>query len=337
MDPTDRRVMHPVGSDRAHSSGMRDGSPVVLECRGLRKRFGDVAAVSDVGFVVRAGETYGLLGPNGAGKTTTISMICGLLAADDGDVFVDGQQLLTRSVSAKAAIGYVPQELAIYVDMSARENLRFFAELYGMRRGEARARVDEILEVIGLRERADDRAGEYSGGMQRRLNIGVGLLNRPRLLVLDEPTVGVDPQSRNAILEAVEQLSVQGMAVLYTTHYMEEAERLCDRIGIVDGGELKAEGSNRELVALVGEHDRVTLAGTGDLAAGVVAAQPLAPVFAAGITNGVLELVVDDARRLLPELLATVASAGVAVSSVEVHEPNLETVFLHLTGKALRD
>ncbi len=316
---------------------MSDAARAVLECRGLRKRFGDLLAVSDVGFVVGAGETYGLLGPNGAGKTTTISMICGLLAADDGDVVVDGHPLTTRSVAAKAAIGYVPQELAIYLDMSARENLRFFAELYGLRRADARTRVEEIIEVIGLGDRAEDRAAEYSGGMQRRLNIGIGLLHRPRLLILDEPTVGVDPQSRNSILEAVEQLSGEGMAVLYTTHYMEEAERLCDRIGIVDAGEMKAEGSHRELVALVGEHDRVTLAGTGDLAAGAAAARPLSSVRSATVAGGVIELVVDDARGLLPELLATVAAAGVAVSSVEVQEPNLEAVFLHLTGKALRD
>jgi ABC-2 type transport system ATP-binding protein len=326
-----------VSSRQAELGGAIDGSHAVLECRGLRKRFGELVAVSGVGFVVDRGETYGLLGPNGAGKTTIISMVCGLLAADEGEVFVGGQRLSTRSVAARAAIGYVPQELAIYPDLSARENLRFFADLYGLTRQDARARVDEILEVIGLRERAADRAGEYSGGMQRRLNIGIGLLHRPRLLVLDEPTVGVDPQSRNAILEAVERLSGEGMAVLYTTHYMEEAERLCDRIGIVDAGELRAEGTRRELVALVGEHDRVTLAGSGDLGAGVVAARALASVLVVSSGDGGIELVVDDARRLLPELLAAVADVGVAVSSVEVQEPNLEAVFLHLTGKALRD
>ncbi|HEY4897915.1 MAG TPA: ABC transporter ATP-binding protein, partial [Solirubrobacteraceae bacterium] len=273
----------------------------------------------------------------GAGKTTTISMICGLLASDKGDVVVDGIALSTRSVHARAAIGYVPQELAIYPDLSARENLLFFAALYGLHRADARARTEEILDVIGLRERAEDRSGEYSGGMQRRLNIGIGLLHRPRLLVLDEPTVGVDPQSRNAILESVEKLSAEGMAVLYTTHYMEEAERLCDRIGIIDAGRLCAEGTRRELVALVGEHDRVTLTGSGDLAAGAHAARAIAAVRSAGAADGVLELVVDEARGVLPELLTAVASAGVAVAAVEVHEPNLEAVFLHLTGKALRN
>jgi ABC-2 type transport system ATP-binding protein len=309
----------------------------ILECRDLRKRFGDLVAVNGVGFDVAEGETYGLLGPNGAGKTTTISMVCGLLERDGGEVTVAGRPMTTRSVAAKAEIGYVPQELAIYPDLTGRENLRFFARLYGAPSRATRTRVDEVLDVIGLRERADDLAKEYSGGMQRRLNIGIGLLHRPRLLVLDEPTVGVDPQSRNAILESVERLGDEGIAVLYTTHYMEEAERLCDRIGIIDAGELKAEGTRRELVALVGQRDRVALSGTGELAAAAAATGELPAVHAASVGDGGLELVVDGARSLLPELLATAAAAGVRVESVEVREPNLEAVFLHLTGKALRD
>jgi ABC-2 type transport system ATP-binding protein len=308
-----------------------------LECRGLCKRFGEREAVRNVSFHVEAGETYGLLGPNGAGKTTTISIICGLLEADAGDVTVAGEPLTTRSVRAKAAIGYVPQELAIYPDLNGRENLRFFARLYGLGSSEANARVDEVLDVIGLSDRARDQAKTYSGGMQRRLNIGIGLLHRPRLLVLDEPTVGVDPQSRNAILESVEQLSAEGMAVLYTTHYMEEAERLCDRIGIVDLGELKAEGTRTELVSLVGEHDRVELEGAGDLEAAAAACRALDAVETASVRDGRLELLVENARSILPQLLQAAASAGVAVKSVEVDEPNLEAVFLHLTGKALRD
>jgi ABC-2 type transport system ATP-binding protein len=182
----------------------------VLECRGLRKRFGELEAVRGISLDIAPGETYGLLGPNGAGKTTTISMVCGLLEPDAGEVLVAGRALTTRSVEAKGAIGYVPQELAIYPDLSARENLRFFARLYGMARAEASDRVDRVLAVIGLEGRADERTKNYSGGMQRRLNIGIGLLHRPRLLILDEPTVGVDPQSRNAILESVERLAARG-------------------------------------------------------------------------------------------------------------------------------
>ncbi|HXH95814.1 MAG TPA: ABC transporter ATP-binding protein [Gaiellaceae bacterium] len=309
----------------------------MLACTELRKRFGRVEAVRGVSFQVAEGETYGLLGPNGAGKTTTISMVCGLLEPDAGTILVAGQPLTTRSVDAKAAIGYVPQELAVYPDLNARENLRFFARLYGLPSADAASRVEEVLDVIGLTDRAGDLAKTYSGGMQRRLNIGIGLLHRPRLLILDEPTVGVDPQSRNAILESVEQLSAEGMAVLYTTHYMEEAERLCDRIGIIDLGELKAEGTRAELVSLVGQHDRVRFDGDGELEAGAAAARGLGAVQAASVQDGGIQLLVEDARSLLPELLQTVVAAGVAVKGVEVDEPNLEAVFLHLTGKALRD
>ena len=312
-------------------------SDLVLECRDLHKRFGTTVAVEGVSLQVSAGETYGLLGPNGAGKTTTISMICGLLEADAGEVVVAGQRLTTRSVEAKAAIGYVPQELAIYPDLTARENLRFFAQLYGMAPGRSRARVAEVLDVIGLADRADDQARTYSGGMQRRLNIGIGLLHRPRLLILDEPTVGVDPQSRNAILESVEHLSSEGMAVLYTTHYMEEAERLCDRIGIVDLGQVKAEGTRAELVALVGQHDRVVIEASGGLERAADAMASLPGVVAASAADGSLALIVDDARTLLPELLRAATDAGAAVRGVDVDQPDLEAVFLHLTGRALRD
>jgi ABC-2 type transport system ATP-binding protein len=310
---------------------------LVLSCNGLRKRFGEIQAVNGISFGVAPGETYGLLGPNGAGKTTTISMLCGLLEPDGGTVEIAGVPLTTRSVEAKAAIGYVPQELAIYPDLSAAENLRFFARLYGLAPAVSRERVAEVLDVIGLTERGDDLAHTYSGGMKRRLNIGIGLLHRPRLLVLDEPTVGVDPQSRNAILESVERLAAEGMAVLYTTHYMEEAERLCDRIGIVDRGELKAEGTRAELVALVGQHDRVQVDGTGDLDAAARAAAALASVEAATVRDGGIELIVDHAGAVLVELLATIAAAGVDVKAVEIDEPDLEAVFLHLTGRALRD
>jgi ABC-2 type transport system ATP-binding protein len=312
-------------------------SAPVLECRDLRKTFGDLVAVSGVGFQIAPGETYGLLGPNGAGKTTTISMIAGLLERDGGEVLVEGAPLTTTSVKAKSAIGYVPQDLAIYPDLSGRENLRFFARLYGLTGEELAARVNDVLEIVGLADRGGDPAKEYSGGMKRRLNIGIGLLHRPRLLILDEPTVGVDPQSRNAILESVDQLSGEGMAVLYTTHYMEEAERLCDRVGIIDLGELKAEGTRRELVSLVGQRDQVALALAGNVGAAAEACRALPAVHDANTKDELLELVVDEARKTLPAILETVGDAGASIRSVEVIEPNLEAVFLHLTGKALRD
>ena len=309
----------------------------VLECRGLRRSFGKLVAVDGVGFHIDPGETYGLLGPNGAGKTTTISMIAGLLERDAGEVTVAGEAMTTHSVRAKSALGYVPQDLAIYPDLSGRENLMFFARLYGMPTAEARRRSDEVLALTGLTDRAGDQTKQYSGGMKRRLNIGIGLLHRPRLLILDEPTVGVDPQSRNAILESVEGLSGAGMAVLYTTHYMEEAERLCDRIGIIDHGKLIAEGTRAELVSMVGEGDQVRLAATGNLAGAAAGLAARSWVRQAKALDGSIDLVVDKARSELPAILTDVATAGATVRSVEVTEPDLEAVFLHLTGRALRD
>jgi ABC-2 type transport system ATP-binding protein len=313
------------------------GNGRILECEGLKKSYGDRVAVDGVGFVIARGETYGLLGPNGAGKTTTISMICGLLTRDAGAVIVDGKPMDTNSVDAKAAIGYVPQDLAIYPDLTGRENLNFFGQLYAIPRTDLKRRVEEILEVIGLADRANDVTDDYSGGMKRRLNIGIGLLHRPRLLVLDEPTVGVDPQSRNAILSSVEELSSAGMAVLYTTHYMEEAERLCDRVGVIDEGRIRAEGTRRELVSLVGQRDRVSLTATGNLAAAADAAAGLDAVHEATRGEEGINLIVTNARAVLPRILETATRAGATVSAVEVVEPDLEAVFLHLTGKALRD
>lgn len=313
------------------------GALNVLECEGLAKSFDDLVAVDDVGFHIAAGETYGLLGPNGAGKTTSISMIAGILQSDAGQVTVGGKEITTRSIDGKQDIGYVPQDIAIYPDLTARENLRFFGKLYGIPKDKLDGRIDEVLEVIGLSDRGDDRTDEYSGGMKRRLNIGIGLLHEPSLLILDEPTVGVDPQSRNAILESVERLGRSGTAVLYTTHYMEEAERLCDRVAIIDGGKIRAEGTRRELVELIGQLDTINLGVVGSAqrlmeALGVV--EEIEKITAA---EGSIEILVEGASGLLPRILDVAQKSGVSVSGVEVVEPNLESVFLHLTGKALRD
>jgi ABC-2 type transport system ATP-binding protein len=309
----------------------------ILTAKSLVKHFDDLTAVDNVSFTIDQGETFGLLGPNGAGKTTSISMIAGLLEPDSGTVDVDGHAITTRKPEGKGSIGLVPQDLAIYPDLTAAENLRFFGRLYGMAAGDLARRIDEVLDVIGLADRKDDLVKEYSGGMKRRLNIGIGLLHKPRLLILDEPTVGVDPQSRNAILESVESLSAGGMAVLYTTHYMEEAERLCDRVAIIDEGKVQAEGTRRELVELVGQKDRVTVDGSGDLIGAADAVRAIAGVSEASATDHALHILADDASSILPQLLTCVTSSGGSISGVEVVEPNLEAVFLHLTGKALRD
>ncbi len=309
----------------------------VLEATGLRKSFGDIHAVRGVTFHIGSGETYGLLGPNGAGKTTSISMVSGLLQRDGGEVLLDGQSMTTTTLAPKQDIGLVPQDLAIYPDLTARENLKFFGHLYSMPKAELAKRVDEVLEVVGLADRANDRASEYSGGMKRRLNIGIGLLHHPKLLVLDEPTVGVDPQSRNAILESVEHLSSEGMAVLYTTHYMEEAERLCDRVGIIDEGEIKAEGTRRELIELIGRQDLIRVSASGVDESALDELRRLRGVHSVSPSDGTLEMLVADAGAVLPEAMRVLGSQHAGVTAVSVEEPDLEAVFLHLTGKALRD
>ncbi len=318
----------------------------VLMCSGLVKRFDELTAVDDVGFAIAAGETYGLLGPNGAGKTTTISMVCGLLARDAGEVMVAGRPIGPGATDAKAAIGLVPQDIALYPDLSARENLRFFGKLQGMSGKVLDARIGEVLEVVGLADRSKGRIDTYSGGMKRRANIAVGLLHEPRLLVLDEPTVGVDPQSRNAILESVAELGGRGLAVLYTTHYMEEAERLCDRIGIIDAGRIVAEGTREELVASIGQVSTIRLAAKVDEtvvdADGVFGqwlerARELPAVDAVRLVDHSLELDTADGPRLIAPAVEAAEGLPLSVTTVAVSEPDLETVFLRLTGKALRD
>jgi ABC-2 type transport system ATP-binding protein len=305
----------------------------MLRCEGLRKGYGDRQAVKGVSFTIAEGECYGLLGPNGAGKTTTISMLCGLAIPDAGEVTVDGFQ--GGTLEAKAAVGYVPQDLALYPDLSAVENLTFFGQLYGLGGKELQGRIGETLDLVGLADRGKDRIGTYSGGMKRRANMAAGLLHHPKLLVLDEPTVGVDPQSRNSILETVGKL---GIAVLYTTHYMEEAARLCDRIGIIDDGQLVAEGTAEVLIATHGGKDKVHLSCDSDSFSELSAAcLGLDNVHDVHENEGSLELTTDHGPAVLSAVVAVASRHGVDLTGVEVRAPNLEDVFLTLTGKELRD
>jgi ABC-2 type transport system ATP-binding protein len=309
----------------------------VLACRGLRKTFDDRVAVDGVGFQIASGECYGLLGPNGAGKTTTISMICGLLDRDAGEVTIAGQALTTASVALRGEIGFVPQEIALYPDLSAAENLRLFGRLYGLAGERLQARIDACLDLVGLTDRAGDRVEDYSGGMKRRANLAAGLLHEPSLLVLDEPTVGVDPQSRHALLETVADLRAAGRAVLYTTHYMEEAERLCDRIGIIDQGRLVVEGTRHELVGQIGGQQRLQVTAIGDVQALAAACRRLPGIDEASVVDGGVHLLASETGHLLRGVIDAADAIGVEVTSVERDEPDLEAVFLHLTGRALRD
>lgn len=312
-------------------------SEPVLQVRDLVRSFGSHRAVDGVSFSISHGQTYGLLGPNGAGKTTTISMIAGLLTPDSGTVSVLGEPL---TGSRKSLIGLVPQDIALYPDLSALENLQFFGKLQNLSGSPLKNRIAEVLDVVGLAERAKDRIETYSGGMKRRANIAVGLLHEPSLLILDEPTVGVDPQSRNSILEAVEELGGAGMAVLYTTHYMEEAERLCDRIGIIDSGRLMVEGTREELIEQLGEQTTVTLRFSGGreaVASWAETLRSLPAVSAVQEDAGSLQIVASDGPGLIAPAVQSAQQGGVEVTGVDVREPDLEAVFLHLTGKALRD
>src|SRR5512139_3031064 len=232
---------------------------LAIEVLDLRKSFGENQAVQGVSFEVKQGEIFSLLGPNGAGKTTTISMLSCLLRPDAGDARIMGHSIGTDAMGVKSVLGVVPQEIALYEDLTARENLTFWGKMYGLRGSALKSRVAEVLEVIGLVDRANERVGKYSGGMKRRVNIGVALLHRPKVIYMDEPTVGIDPQSRRNILDSVVALKQQGMTVLYTTHYMEEAEELSDHIAIMDHGKIIACGTNEELVKLVGEQTRINL------------------------------------------------------------------------------
>lgn len=311
----------------------------ILRAENLSKSFGEVQAVRGVSFEIRRGEIFSLLGPNGAGKTTTISMLSCLIEPAGGDAWVDGHSIRTEAQAVKQVIGVVPQEIALYQTLSARENLLFWGRMYGMGGKQLQARMDEVLETVGLADRAGDRIETFSGGMKRRINIAVGLLHRPKLVFMDEPTVGIDPQSRRNILDMVKQLNAQGMTVLYTTHYMEEAQELSDRIGIIDHGELIALGTQEELERLVGQEDVVELTigameATDELLAALGQVQGVREVSAA---NGTVRLLTADGNALLADVIAISNQHGAHISGVSVQEPNLEAVFLHLTGRALRD
>ena len=308
-----------------------------IEVKNLKKSFGDLQAVTDASFNAESGEVLSLLGPNGAGKSTTISMLSGLLAPNDGDAFIMGHSVTKETEAAKASLGVVPQDIALYPDLSARENLIFWGKMYGLRGAALKQRVDEVLEIIGLADRQKDFVSKFSGGMKRRVNIGAALLHKPAVIIMDEPTVGIDPQSRRHILDNVKELNRQGMTVLYTTHYMEEAAELSNHIAIMDKGRVIAYGTHDELIKMVGEETRidVTLNTEGEKV--LAAWRATEGVSKIDSLDGKVTALVDDSNRVLPRLFEAASKVNVRITSVDIQEPNLETVFLHLTGRALRD
>lgn len=308
-----------------------------IEVKNIKKSFGSFQAVQGVDFVVQQGEILSLLGPNGAGKSTTISMLSGLIAPSDGNAFIMGYSITSQPKLAKEKLGVVPQDIALYPDLSARENLLFWGKMYDLRGSELKQRVDEVLEMIDLTERQKDRVGKFSGGMKRRVNIAAALMHKPDVIIMDEPTVGIDPQSRRHILDNVKKLNRQGMTVLYTTHYMEEAAELSDHIAIMDTGKIIAFGKHDELVKMVGEQTRIDLTFNAEVEAIIPAWKEIEGVSGIDASDGKVTALVDDSNRALPRLLEVAAQGGVRILSVDFKEPNLESVFLHLTGRALRD
>jgi ABC-2 type transport system ATP-binding protein len=308
-----------------------------IEVENLHKSYGSTKAVQGVSFKVEQGEIFSLLGPNGAGKTTTISMLSTLLQPDQGELSIMGHSLKTDAMQAKAELGVVPQEIALYEDLSAQENLSFWGKMYGLRGAQLKKRTAEVLETIGLTDRRNDRVGKFSGGMKRRVNIGVALLHKPKVLYMDEPTVGIDPQSRRHILDSIKQLNRDGMTVLYTTHYMEEAEELSNRIAIMDSGKVIASGTQAELVKIVGQYDRIIVEVSGSGSRLVESWQKVPGVKQVDAENGSINLLVENSNQVLPRLFESAGENGMRINAIDVQEPNLEAVFLHLTGKALRD
>ncbi len=313
-----------------------NGQPAI-RAQNLHKKFGEVNAVRGVSFEVEAGKIYSFLGPNGAGKSTTISMLACLLQPSQGDAFIDGHSILHDQQGVKEVLGVVPQDIALYPDLSARENLEFWGKMYGLRGAQLRERVDEVLEIIGLTDRQKGRVSTFSGGMKRRVNIGAALAHRPKVIIMDEPTVGIDPQSRRNILDNVKELNRKGMTVLYTTHYMEEAQELSDQIAIMDQGRVIACGTHEELVKIVGEMDRIELTLASESPQLVETWKKTPGVHSLSPQDGQVTLLVEDSNLVLPQLFDATSQAKVRITSVNIFEPNLEAVFLHLTGKALRD
>jgi ABC-2 type transport system ATP-binding protein len=311
----------------------------ILEVQNLVKKYGELTAVKGISFDIQEGEIFSLLGPNGAGKTTTISVLSTLYAPTGGDATIGGHSVSKEAMAVRNLIGVVPQELALYDDLSARENLRFWGRMYGLSGRALRVRVGEVLDQIGLTDRAKERVRAYSGGMKRRVNIGVGLLHKPKLLFMDEPTVGIDPQSRRAILDSVKDLNKQDMTVLYTTHYMEEAQELSDRVGIIDHGELIALGTQAELTRQVGENDTLVLhIDEGQDGSPLVdAVRAVSGVLRADMTDHTVAVIAPEAEEIMAPVIIKANELGIKIRSVDIKEPNLEAVFLHLTGRALRD
>lgn len=310
----------------------------MIKVKNLVKKYGSLRAVDGISFEVGKGELFGLLGPNGAGKTTTISTLATLLPPDGGQASIGGHDVAGNPGQVRRLLGVVPQEIAIYTDLNARDNLRFWGELYGLGGKSLDSRVEELLELSDLREHAKQKVSSYSGGMKRRLNLVVGLIHSPEVLFLDEPTVGIDAQARTRILDMIRQLGQSGLTVIYTTHYLEEAEQLCDRIGVIDKGRMVALGDKEELIAQVGDNDFVRFQLASGRRREFISDCSSWPGFHAVVEKrGKVEIEVRDGALLLPELQEWLKARDLPLDQLEIERPNLESLYLNLTGRGLRE
>lgn len=309
----------------------------MLKIENLYKNYGNIRAVDGISFEVKRGEVFGLLGPNGAGKSTTISIISTLVPPTKGEIIFEGESILKNPKNIRQKLGVVPQDIALYPTLSGYENLRFWGNLYGLKGQELKQRINETADIIGLHERLKDKVEKYSGGMKRRLNIGAALLHMPDLLIMDEPTVGIDPQSRSHILDTVLKLNDRGITIIYTTHYMEEAENLCSRICIMDEGKIIASGTQQELVELVKEKTQINIKLDSINDSILDSFKNIPGIIDAKIDEDIIILYGENGDILLAQIIAKVSEHKNRIQSIDVKKPNLEAVFLHLTGKALRD
>ncbi|MCY8910671.1 ABC transporter ATP-binding protein [Bacillus atrophaeus] len=311
----------------------------MLQVENIEKAYEKKLIVKGISFTLEKGEAFGLLGPNGAGKSTTISMIAGLVPPDKGEITVGGCIVGKDTNQAKQKIGVVPQDIALYPTLTAKENLLFWGKMYGLTSAEAKKRAVEVLEYVGLTERAKDKIQTFSGGMKRRINIGAALMHRPELLIMDEPTVGIDPQSRNHILQTVKQLNEEGTTIIYTSHYMEEVEYLCDRIGIMDKGDMIAIGTKTDLCTRLAGGTIIHLAvqSINDDFISAIRSQENVSDIVVHSDDNKIDIIAEQHERVISGILTLAAAHHVSLKSLHVQEPNLERLFLHLTGRTLRD
>ncbi len=309
----------------------------MIKLKNLVKKYGQNIAVDNINFNVNEGEFFGLLGPNGAGKSTTINSICGLLKIEQGEITIDGIDIKKNPLEAKKRIGLVPQELAIFDELTASENIEFFGKLAGLRGNLLKERINEALEFVGLSHKAKTTPHDFSGGMKRRLNIACAIVHHPKIIILDEPTVGIDPQSRHHILDSVKQLNKLGSTVIYTSHYMEEVEAICDQIAIIDHGRLIAEGTKEELKKLVLEEEKILIEALDVNFNTVDEIKLLNTIKDVKLDENQLKIVTSDSQHILQDILFVLSKNQVRIKGIQIIEPDLETVFLALTGRNLRD